>query len=173
MATQKRRYRPSTNTLPTKDGPAEAVRSSGWFASLFQRKPKPDPVKEPEHPALSAASVPGSSWWDEWQAVQKACPVGRTFGYLGRTMIVTRMRGYSSGYSALGYGAHTPPTWPAVVTEYADERGEIHQHSFGRQAWPILANSTAPAMTAGASPNTSIAPQAPHEKLRTPSPILP
>ena len=119
-----------TNTLTQKDGPAETLRSSGWFASLFKRKPKPEP-KEQEKP-----------WWEpEWEAIQAAYPVGRSFEYLGREMIVTRLRWYSPGLGFCGCGIYIPPTLPAVITEYADERGEIHEHAFEMSAWPILANT--------------------------------
>ena len=120
-----------TNTLPQKDGPAETLRSSGWFASFLKRKPKPEP-KEPEKPL----------WEPEWNAIKEAYPVGRKFEYLGREMIVTRLRLYSAGFCRCGI--YIPTTWPAVITEYADERGEIHEHAFEMSAWPILANIADP-----------------------------
>lgn len=106
------------------------VPSTGWFASLFQRKPKPPPLKE-EPPA----------WLPQWEKVIDEYPVARQFEYLGRKMVVTRHRHYSPSYGGFPGRIYIRATWPAIIAEYADEHGEIHEHEFGISKWPILANT--------------------------------
>ena len=123
-----------TNTLPQKDGPAETLRSSGWFASFFKRKPKPRPPELPKEPEYKEPPLP--EWFPKWEALRQAYPVGREFEYLGRKMVVTRRRPYHSGCYA--WPLWVGSTMPAIIAEYADERGVIHEHAFDKQPWELL-----------------------------------
>jgi len=76
---------------------------------------------------------PKPEWWPEWIALMAAYPVGRKFEYLGRTMVVTHRR---QGYYGISFSF--PTIWPAIITEYADSCGQIHEHAFGVSTWPIL-----------------------------------
>ena len=99
-----------TNTLPQKDGPAETLRSSGWFASLFKRHSKPEAKRE-------------APWWEaDWQKVREQYPVGRSFDYLGRTMLVAQ---YDYEWRVM----YLPPM-PQMTCEYADDGGRLRKWVF-------------------------------------------
>ncbi len=95
---------------------------------LFGRTPKPEPTPEPD------------PWWHEsWNALMEKYPRGKTFRYLGREMIVVRYRHWNPGYrGSIGRGFFIPPTFPAMVSQYADETGKIRDHVWDAHTWMIL-----------------------------------
>ena len=87
-----------------------ALRSSGWFASLFKRHPKPEAKRE-------------APWWEaDWQKVREQYPVGRSFDYLGRTMLVAQ---YDYEWRVM----YLPPM-PQMTCEYADDGGRLRKWVF-------------------------------------------
>lgn len=84
----------------------------------FERKYKEDPDIRP--------------WWElEWIAVSQRFPVGRTFTYLGRTMIVER-HGRDYGLSIYS------PSKPVLQCAYCDDSGKLREWRFGVGTWPVL-----------------------------------
>lgn len=69
----------------------------------------------------------------------KEYPRGRKFEYLGRKMIVVRYKHWNPGYcGSIGCGIYIPPTYPAMVSQYADETGKIRDHEWDSYSWMIL-----------------------------------
>ncbi len=100
---------------------AKAVVTGDWVASLFNRKPKPKTERE-------------APWWvADWQKVRDQYPVGRSFDYLGRKMLVAQ-------YDYEWRGMYLPPM-PRMKCEYADDGGRLREWVFyPRMAALLLAN---------------------------------
>ena len=64
-----------------------------------------------------------------WDSAFAAYPVGKSFEYLGRKMVVVEHIHYRRELDGCGY-YYIPAQYPEIVAEYADERGEIHTHKF-------------------------------------------
>lgn len=71
-------------------------------------------------------------WWNEWQELKGKFPIGHRFTYLGRTMIVVKHRNYRPGYKFIS------PTMPALICEYADKLGVLHEWIFPLGTWEVL-----------------------------------
>jgi len=78
------------------------------------------------------------TWIFEWNAVRERLPVGASFDYLGRKMVVKTVRDYIQvpGNSWCGPEVYMP----RITAEYADNHGLIHEHVFETQPWVILSN---------------------------------
>lgn len=99
----------------------KAVRWSAWFGNTFRRKPK---RPKPETPR------PKEWWEDDWAKVKELYPVGKSFDYLGRKLVVAQYRGELLGL----YG----PWRPYMVCEYADDKGKLHEWCFEVEMTPLL-----------------------------------
>ena len=71
-------------------------------------------------------------WWGMWTELKDKYPVGRSFEYLGRKMIVSRHRHYFPG---MGYFL---PVYPEIICEYADDHGVLHEWAFPMENWKVL-----------------------------------
>jgi len=74
--------------------------------------------KEPETPKAPPV------WLNQWNQVQQDFPVGSTFEYLGRTMMVFRHRPYIKGHFTKYSQLLTQ--YPVLECEYADDNGVLH-----------------------------------------------
>jgi len=130
--------KPKTNTQA--EGQVQDFQFGNWIASFFKRKPAPAPAPEtaPETENKSIKEQEFLVLCREWIDIQRNYPVGTKFSYLGRPMTVTEIRRYSTGFA--GFGLSIPPTWPAIVTEYADNVGVIHSHTFESESLKIFAD---------------------------------
>lgn len=77
-----------------------------------------------DHEGLAEEELP--SWWTKWQTAQEKFPLGKSFNYLGRQMIVVSHRRYFRGIYT-PYGS-VPMSMPAILAEYADNRGTINTY---------------------------------------------
>ena len=108
------KHEPENLTLAHEETPAsrtdKGVGSGPWFASLFKRHPKPEAKRE-------------APWWEaDWQKVREQYPVGRSFDYLGRTMLVAQ---YDYEWRVM----YLPPM-PQMTCEYADDGGRLRKWVF-------------------------------------------
>lgn len=72
------------------------------------------------------------AWWNLWQELKEKYPVGRSFEYLGRKMIVVKHENYFPGMGTFS------PILPSIICEYADELGVLHEWSFPLGTWKVL-----------------------------------
>jgi len=72
------------------------------------------------------------AWWSLWQELKEKYPVGRSFDYLGRKMIVSRHELYFPGME------YFPTQYPKIICEYADDHGVLHEWSFPIEQWKVL-----------------------------------
>lgn len=85
-----------------------------WIFKIFRREPKPEP----------------EMWWDkDWKRVRSLYPVGRTFVYLGKTLIVAQY-----GYEHCGAETYRPQ----MVCEYVDDHGRLREWYFYVTMMPLL-----------------------------------
>jgi hypothetical protein len=68
----------------------------------------------------------------------EAYPPGRRFEYLGREMVVKWQRHYWPMFD----WPFAMPIYPAIIAEYADEHGVIHEHRFENSPWTLLLANT-------------------------------
>lgn len=69
---------------------------------------------------------------DVWNKLKPQYPLGRKFNYLGRDMTVIGHRDFFPGIM------YIPPTYPAILCEYVDNHGIIHEKVFGTSTWGML-----------------------------------
>ena len=63
------------------------------------------------------------SWWVEWLNIKASYPIGSTFKFLGKDMIVR-------------YHSFSQP--PSICCSYADNNGVIHDYRFDIVEWKLL-----------------------------------
>jgi hypothetical protein len=109
-----------------KDAPIDETQcakpTAGWLKRVVRRlfglEPKPLP--------------PPPWWWEKWQRIEKDYPIGRSFEYLGRRLLVVA---HEWDTTAFLYGGWSKPQ---LATEYADEHGKLHEWYFHVRMFDVL-----------------------------------
>ena len=81
--------------------------------------------KQPEPPKKSIFTGYAPIDWEETLA---KFPIGKTFSYLGIEMVVVDTTPFMQGISTDFY--YSPPIYPKIHAEYADNQGVIHKKDF-------------------------------------------
>ena len=90
-------------------------------------------VSIPDEPKLKKPK-----WIAEWEKATEGIEVGSTFSYLDSEMIVVGKRNYASARISYGVGPNFAPINPAIIAEYKDDHGVIHEKEFGLESFPII-----------------------------------
>ena len=100
------------------DGPNWLPR---FVRRLVERTPKPEPK---------------TLWWeDRWKEVRDQYPVGRSFEYLGRNLLVAQYKWADDAMTCIQYGVHP---MPEMVCEYADNEGILREWVFNPRMFKVL-----------------------------------